>query len=126
MLWGSVKMSYTDRMGVYTDSDLDDLVRENLRLTQENNKLLKKIRRSEVVNFWIRILFFLVLIGVPILVYQYYLEPYVQELFATYQRMQEDAASVRDLSSKLSVPDGLKALLPGGGESATDQVVPQR
>lgn len=104
-------------MGVYTDEDLDDLVRENLCLAKENNVLLRKIRRAEVLGLWFRVLFFLVVIGVPIFVYKYYLEEYVRDLGASFSAMQEDASVLRDFPDKIPGAEKIKSFFPSKEES---------
>jgi hypothetical protein len=102
---------YTISMGVYTDDDLDDLMKENLRLTRENNKLLRKLRRAEIIGLWLRILMILIIFGVPFLVYKYYIEDYVLDLGATFTELQDDAAALRELPAKIPVPAAVKQLV---------------
>lgn len=104
-------------MGVYTDEELDELMQENLRLTKENNKLLKKMRRTELFGMWMRILFFLVIIGVPLVVYRYYVAPYIEDFSQAYQDFRADTGAV------LTLPDtivgfftGEATTTPAGGE----------
>lgn len=108
---------YTYPMGVYTDEELDELMQENLRLTKENNKLLKKMRRTELFGMWMRILFFLVIIGVPLVVYRYYVAPYIEDFSQAYQDFRADTGAV------LTLPDtivgfftGEATTTPAGGE----------
>ena len=55
---------------------LNELMLENRRLLTENNQLLKKLNHRSVLSFWIRLVWFLVLIGAPFILYFYVIEPY--------------------------------------------------
>ena len=57
------------------DEELKGLLEENLEVTRENNELLKKIRRDAVIGFAVKILFYLILLGVPIFLISSYLGP---------------------------------------------------
>jgi hypothetical protein len=84
------------------DKQIQHLLKENLKLSKENNKLLKKLHRANIVGFWSRIIFFLIIVGVPFFIYRYYLEDFVQELFVTYQSLRESASELKELPNRLS------------------------
>ena len=69
----------TDQQNLYA------LLERNTRLLEENNRLLKKIHRNGVMSFWVRLLWYFILIGVPFLVYFYVLHPYLSALGSSYQ-----------------------------------------
>ena len=58
---------------------------KNAKLLEENNKLLKKIHRNGVWAFWVRIVWYVVLIGLPFALYFYILEPYFEALGSNYE-----------------------------------------
>lgn len=98
-LFFSALYSYTK----YMDEDmLEDLVKENIRLTRENNKLLKKIRRGNIFGTLFRIVLFLTIIGVPFFIYRYYVEDYVTEVKDAYSELREDITNL-----KKTIPDRL-------------------
>ena len=66
-------------------SDIEDMVIENQKLLAENNKLLKKINRSNTWAFWLRILWIAILLGAPVLVYYYVIAPYYASLESAFQ-----------------------------------------
>lgn len=76
-------------MGVYTDQDLDDLMKENLRLTRENNELLRKMRRGAILGFWFKLVLYLVILGLPVFVYWMYLQEYAMDAFSLYETAHE-------------------------------------
>ena len=59
------------------------LKRQNI-LLQENNRLLKKLHRNSLIGFWLTILWYVLLIGLPFALYFYVLEPYVKILTSSY------------------------------------------
>lgn len=63
------------------DADLKTLVEENLRISKENNKMLRSMRRAAVFGFFIRIIFWLTILGVPVYLYVVYLAPVVSSVF---------------------------------------------
>ncbi|MCB9815339.1 hypothetical protein H6789_02570 [Candidatus Nomurabacteria bacterium] len=67
---------------------LQELLLENQRLLTENNQIIKKLNRRSIWSFWFRVVWFLIIIGAPFLVYFYIIEPYFTSLgssFATFQ-----------------------------------------
>lgn len=61
------------------------LIERNSDLLEENNRLLKKIHRNGLWAFWIRVVWYLVLIGLPFALYFYVFEPYFTALGANYE-----------------------------------------
>ena len=74
--------------------ELKALLRRNLELNRENNRLLKKIRRNSIFANIVRVLWFATIIGVPVFLYYYVLEPYLNELATAYQSLQDGAYNV--------------------------------
>jgi hypothetical protein len=56
------------------------LMRENSVLIKENNVLLKRIYRHSMWSLGLKVVWFMVIIGLPIAVYFYLLDPYFQIL----------------------------------------------
>ena len=59
-------------------------IKELLKLTQENNKLLRKMRRSAMIGNVMRIFYWAIIFGGPVVIYYYYLQPYLGQLIDTY------------------------------------------
>ena len=68
-----------------TDPEVKKLLKQNAELIAENNELLKKIHRNGLWAFWLRILWYVVIIGFPFAIYFYVLEPYFTALGANYE-----------------------------------------
>jgi hypothetical protein len=66
---------------------LHDLLERLLDLTEENNKILRKMQRMERISTIFRIIYWLFVIGAAIGLY-YYIQPYQNSLIHTYQSFQ--------------------------------------
>ncbi len=67
------------------DPEVKKLLKQNAELIAENNELLKKIHRNGLWAFWLRILWYVVIIGFPFALYFYVLEPYFTALGSNYE-----------------------------------------
>jgi hypothetical protein len=67
-------------------SELGRLIKENGDLVRENTALVKKLYRNSIIDFWIRIIWFALLIGLPFAVYFYVLEPYFEAFGGSYEQ----------------------------------------
>ena len=66
-------------------TDIKSAIEKNSKLLQENNQLLKKIHRNGIWGFWLRILWYTILIGLPFALYFYVLEPYFEAMGSSYE-----------------------------------------
>ncbi len=57
-------------------TELKRLIEQNAELIKQNNELLRKMHRNTVIGFWMRIVWYGILIGLPFAMYFYLLEPY--------------------------------------------------
>jgi type VI protein secretion system component VasK len=83
----------------YDEQSVEDLLKENVRLTRENNRLVRKLWRAHLIGFWSRILLVAVLIIGPILLYRFWFAEYLFEVQNTYQNMMENIRSVGNAAS---------------------------
>ena len=74
--------------------EMKRVLEENNRLIDENNKLLKKIHRNAKIAFWMRVTWYVLLIGLPFALYFYVLEPYFTLLGSSYQEFSEGIAEI--------------------------------
>ncbi len=70
------------------------LLEQNQELLKDNNRLLRKIHRNAVIMFWVRLCFYLIILGSPIILYFFVIEPYLASMGATYE-------SILDTSTEL-------------------------
>ncbi|MBP9760409.1 MAG: hypothetical protein KBD24_03550 [Candidatus Pacebacteria bacterium] len=92
------------------DEETTDLLKENIRLTRENNRLLHKLWRAEIWRFWSKLLVLIIMIGVPVLVYRYYLADVVEELWHTYQGVLQGVENIRQIPEQVSLSAVLESL----------------
>ncbi len=71
-----------------SDEELKHLLRENLEVSQESLKILKKINRDRVIGNVYNFLKWSIIIGVSIGLY-YYIQPYMDKAQALLQQFNE-------------------------------------
>lgn len=76
--------------------DEKEMLKKTLELSQENNKMLHAIRRGLFWGRVVRIIYWVVLIGVAIGLF-YYLEPYIDSAIDAYGNVKSDLQSFGDL-----------------------------
>jgi hypothetical protein len=67
-----------------------------MKLTEENNRMLRRIRRSAFWTGVTRTIYWIVLVGISVGAY-YYVQPYLKQLIATYQATQEATAKIQGI-----------------------------
>jgi hypothetical protein len=82
--------------------DPGDLLRATYKLAKENNKLLHKLRRGAIIGRILHFLWIAFLIGLPIVLYYYFLQPIVGQFSQVYTGLQDIGGQA---------PDELKSLL---------------
>jgi hypothetical protein len=65
--------------------EMRNLLRENNELLHQNQRLLKKIHRNGLIEFWVRLMWYILLIGFPFAIYFYVLEPYFTAMGSSYE-----------------------------------------
>lgn len=93
------------KIGKTTEEEILQLVRENAELVRENNVLLKKLYRNEMIALSLRIVWYGILIGMPFALYFYILEPYFNAFGSNYEVFRQGMAEIPGLK-------GLEHLLP--------------
>ncbi len=82
------------------NEDLEELIRENIKLTKANNKLLRKMHRGHIYSILFRVVFFLVVSGASWYIYKNYIEDYFVQIQNMYEGVQKDVNSLKDIPSK--------------------------
>ena len=94
-----------------SEEELKSLLRKNIELTEENNRMLHSIKRMTfwggVVKYlwWISILFVL-----PALAYYFYLAPYVEQAADTYTQFQSGIQQAQGIQANLKSNNPLNDL----------------
>ena len=72
--------------------DHDEMLRETYRLVQDNNRMLRGMRRSAFWGGLIRIVFYAALLLVPVWFYFTYMAPIVEQTLNTMNQIQGSGA----------------------------------
>lgn len=96
---------------MYTDDDMMDIVKKTHALALENNEMLHTMRRNQRWAFFFRIVFWAIVIGLPLMLYYYFLAPYMTELKGTFDALQGQVESVQGVQE--SFPEKAKEFLSG-------------
>lgn len=64
------------------NAELKKLLEENIAVAKDNNRLLKLIRRDATIGLVVKVLLWLIVLGVPILFLSAYLGPIMEQLSA--------------------------------------------
>lgn len=91
--------------------ELKELIEENTAVVKENNRLLRKIYRNEILAFWARVLWLILLIGLPFALYFYVLEPYFTALGSSYETF---SAGMQEIPGWKQFTESLKAIQSEG------------
>jgi len=79
------------------------LLRENNELSKANNELLKKLYRHNLIGFVTRVVWYAVLLGLPVAVYFYILGPYFNAFGSNYELFRQGMAEVPGLKAILHI-----------------------
>lgn len=90
------------------------LLEETAELTRDNHKILKKLRRAQIIGRTIRILYWVIIIGITFGAY-YFIQPYIDQFVNVYSGLRSGVESVQNVSDKLPDLSGLPDALQGLG-----------
>ncbi len=65
-------------------AEMKAAIEKNRALIEDNNKLLKKMHRNAMFGVWLRVVWYVLLIGLPFALYFYVLEPYFTALGSSF------------------------------------------
>jgi len=88
------------------NTELEKNIEHNSKLLEENNQILKKIHRNAVWGFWLRVAWYLILIGLPFVVYFYIIEPYFEFFGANYETFRAGIGEIPGLKGFEQVMGG--------------------
>lgn len=61
-------------------TSLTKAVEKQNDLLKENNEMLHKVRRYQTTTFWLTMIWYALLVGLPFAIYYYVIGPYIQAL----------------------------------------------
>lgn len=82
------------------DEEIKSLLTRNLKLAEENNKLLLSMRRSARWGAFFRFLYWVVILG-GLAVSYYYVEPYLTSVMNAYQQIQSSVDDIKRQQNSL-------------------------
>jgi hypothetical protein len=83
------------------DNDETRLLRETLAVEKENNRLLRKMRRDAFVGRIFTLIFWAMTLGVPVVLYYFFVSPYIKAIQGSYQGLQNNAEQMQSIEAKL-------------------------
>lgn len=76
------------------DQRLERLIKENLRVTKENNRRLRGIQRGMFLGGIFKIIIWAIILGIPIFLYFSIFKPYVEGATETFEKIKSGDASI--------------------------------
>ncbi len=76
--------------------ELRELVEKNIEVTQDTNRVVRKMQRSATWGWILRIVWWLVVAGVTGAAYYYYVQPYVVKIEQLYGLTQQQSQSFNE------------------------------
>ena len=77
------------------------LLERTYKIVEENNEILKSIRRSSRLGTTIKVLYWIVILGFSFGAY-YFIQPYLQSITGLYNQAEGDVSSVQSVTTKLN------------------------
>jgi len=93
---------------VDTHEELLRLTRENNELLKQNHEYLRKMYRNDMIGMTLRIVWYSLLIGLPFAMYFYVLQPYFEAFGSNYELFRQGIAEIPGLK-------GLEHFMPPSG-----------
>jgi predicted PurR-regulated permease PerM len=82
--------------------ELKELVRQNILLTQDTNKIVHKMRRGAAWGRVMTLVMWFVFFVLPIVVSYYYFQPQITKIEQIYTQLQQDNKQAQSYQSQLS------------------------
>jgi hypothetical protein len=82
--------------------DIEKRLRKMEEFVVENNKMLHKIRRREIFNFWLGIIKLLIVLGVFYYGYKFF-EPVVTQYFDIYKSLTETVNDAKEIKENFNI-----------------------
>ncbi len=77
-----------------------ELLNRSVELAEENNKILRALRRSARISRFISIVYWVLIIGSTVGAY-YFIQPYIDQIYGVYSGAQDDLNNVSGLLQSL-------------------------
>lgn len=83
------------------ENETRKLLQENIEISRENNKLLKKLHRGAIISSILRIVYVAVIVGAPVFLYYTFLQPYFAELSEAYEGVKGDVNTLQSVGGRI-------------------------
>jgi nitrate reductase NapE component len=83
--------------------DIENRIKNIEELVEDNNDILHKMRKREIISFWFGIIKLFVVLGVFYYGY-HFAQPYINKLWDLYSSLQQTSQSVKKIENNVSVP----------------------
>ena len=80
------------------DNEMKELLEQVKATAEENNKILKSIRRSSRISYFFSILYWIVIISISVGAF-YYVQPYIDDLTKTYSQIKDTSNKISNVST---------------------------
>jgi hypothetical protein len=77
-----------------------DLLTQSIKISEENNRILKSMRRSARFASFLRIVYWVIILGSAFGTY-YFLKPYINAVADSYNSMKSSIETVKNATNKL-------------------------
>ncbi len=77
-----------------------ELLNKSIEIAEENNKILRGIRRSARFSSILRAIYWLIILGTAFGAY-YFIKPFIDPVIKSYNGMQQNIESVKNMTSNL-------------------------
>jgi hypothetical protein len=82
--------------------DIEGRLKDIEETVEDNNRMLRKIRKKEIWNFWFNIIKILIFIGV--FYYGYlFIQPYLEKIFELYTSIKDTAGTAGEIKEQINV-----------------------
>ncbi len=81
--------------------DDKEMMQQMFEMTRDNNRMLHAMRRNAFFGGLMRLAFWVVLIGGPIVFYYAYAQPYVDQILSAYSGIKGDVQSIKDVTNQI-------------------------
>lgn len=84
-----------------------ELLTQSIKLAEENNKMLRSMRRSARFASVLRAIYWLIILGSAFGAY-YFIQPYLNTIISGYTQIQDSVGNIKNISDRMpTLPDWL-------------------
>ena len=99
-------------LALVDEGKLEEFWRRNLTVAEDSHRMLRAMRRSAFFGGVFRVIWWALIIGVPIVIYYLYLQPIVEQVTTTYGKVEQSASQIQNLAQNLeSIPEPLRSVV---------------